>query len=146
MEPDELLEYLRRTAETVVPFVGSGLATPAGAPCVDRLAAMLAEQAGVAAGSLLEVTGAACRVIGEPATKAAVAEIINSVQTRPTPALVALAQWPAQRILTTNYDSANEDAAKLVSSALSSGLKCGTMSHGTNWTSQGGVGVDRRGA
>ena len=35
---------------------------------------------------------------------------------------------------------------ELVSSALSSGLKCGTMSHGTNWTSQGGVGVDRRGA
>jgi len=31
-------------------------------------------------------------------------------------------------------------------SALSSWLKFGMMSHGTNWTSQGGVGVDRRGA
>jgi hypothetical protein len=36
--------------------------------------------------------------------------------------------------------------ARLVSSALSSWLKCVTMSYDTNWTSQGGVGVDRRGA
>jgi hypothetical protein len=34
----------------------------------------------------------------------------------------------------------------LVSSALSSWLKFGMLPHGTNWTSQGGVGVDRRGA
>jgi len=33
-------------------------------------------------------------------------------------------------------------AASLVSCALSSWLKCGMLRHGTNWTSQAGVGVE----
>jgi GntR family transcriptional regulator/MocR family aminotransferase len=43
-------------------------------------------------------------------------------------------------------DAGSEAIGQLVSSALSSWLKCVTMSYDTNWTSQGGVGVDRRGA
>ena len=109
----ELLEYLHRTDEMVVPFIGAGLASPAGAPSVDDLAAALAARAGVADGSLQEVATAAANAIGESATKAAVADIINSARISPTPTLTALSTWPAQRLLTTNYCRAIEDAAEL---------------------------------
>ena len=97
----------------VVPFIGAGLASTAGAPSVDDLAAALAARAGVADGSLQEVSTAATNTIGELATNAAVADIINSARISPTPTLTALSTWPAQRLLTTNYCRAIEDAAEL---------------------------------
>jgi hypothetical protein len=111
VEPHELLEYLRETEDAVVPFIGAGMAIPAGAPRTADLAAMLATRAGVADGSLLSVTTAATAAIGLHETKVVVADIIAASLITPTPALVALAQWPDRRLLTTNYDGALEAAA-----------------------------------
>lgn len=109
----ELLEYLHRSDETVVSMVGAGLASPAGATSVGELAIALAARARVANGSLKEVAPAAANVTGEPATKAAVADIINSTRISPTPTLTALSTWPAQRLLLTNCCRAIQDAAEL---------------------------------
>ena len=107
----ELVDLVRGD-DTVVPFLGAGMALRAGAPNVWQLAAGLSDMAGVQDGDLEMVVRAAEARIGLDDTRHAVAEIVGSKKLQPDSRLIKLIQWPAQRILTTNYDDAVELAAK----------------------------------
>lgn len=109
MDQAELLRYLRDTPE-VAPFVGAGMALPAGAPNVRRLAAELARRTEVAEGSLGDVVAAATDRTGLATVQQAVAEIIIDAVVAPTSNLVSLARWPTRTIFTTNYDDAVEQS------------------------------------
>jgi hypothetical protein len=113
VRPNELVEYLRAATDPVVPFVGAGLAIAAGATPTETLAEELACRAKVPARSLRAVTEAAEQTIGGMRTNETVAAIFAERPLRPTPTLVTLAQWPAQRILTTNYDRAIEVSVRM---------------------------------
>jgi hypothetical protein len=107
----ELVDLVRGD-DMVVPFLGAGMALRAGAPTVWDLAERLANVADVPNGELEAVVRAAEAKIGLEDTRGAVAEIIGGETLRADSRLMKLAQWPAQRILTTNYDDAVELAAR----------------------------------
>jgi hypothetical protein len=107
----ELVDLVRRD-DTVVPFLGAGMALRAGAPNVWELAARLSDIAVVSDGELGAVVRAAEASIGLEDTRRAVAEIVGGRPLRADSRLMKLVQWPAQRILTTNYDDAVELAAR----------------------------------
>lgn len=111
MNAKELVDLVRGD-DTVVPFLGAGMALRAGAPNVWELSAGLSDMAGVPNGELDVVVRAAEARIGPEDTRRAVAEIVGGRPIRADSRLMKLVQWPAQRILTTNYDDAVELAAK----------------------------------
>lgn len=113
MEVDDLYELLR-TERSVIPFVGAGLATGAGAPGSDTLAAEMAKRLGVPSGSLLAVTTAAEARHGSEPPKEVVADVVARARLSPTPELRAIAANRTGRVLTTNYDRAIERAAEAV--------------------------------
>jgi hypothetical protein len=120
VEEKELVDLVRGD-RTVVPFLGAGMALRAGAPSVCALAEALSGAAGLPDGDLETVVEAAEARIGLEDTRIAVAEIIGGIELVPDSRLMKLAQWPAQRILTTNYDDAVEIAAE------AAGLKVKTV-------------------
>ena len=111
VDENGLLDLIRGD-ENVVPFLGAGMALRAGAPTVWTLASELATAAGVSGVDLGSVVAGAEAKIGVEDTRVAVAEIISCKELAPDSRLLKLAQWPAQRILTTNYDNAIEIAGR----------------------------------
>lgn len=111
MNAKELVDLVRDD-DMVVPFLGAGMALRAGAPNVWELGERLANVAHVPDGELEAVVRAAEAKIGLEDTRGAVAEIVGGGTLRADSRLMKLVQWPARRILTTNYDDAVELAAK----------------------------------
>ena len=114
MDVEDLIGTLRETHEHVLPFVGSGLATAAGAPREPALAQALAGLTAVPAkadATLAEVTLAAEAALGTLAVQERLAELITGWRLRPTAALTALCGVSRGKILTTNYDDGIERSA-----------------------------------
>lgn len=137
MQPHVLLDAVRRDRNAWLPFVGAGLAIPAGAPSSERLAEELAATAGVSSAGLTAVVRAAEQLVGEAETRRLVADIIHRRTLHSTPTLRALVKWPARRVLTSNYDRSVEQAAEEAGlRAVPLGIKDarvlqGTPPHGT---------------
>jgi SIR2-like domain len=112
--PTEFVSLLRQERDRVIPFVGAGLAIPAGVAelPIGVVAAARARGVDVASDSLLSVTTALEGSLGTDGTKALVAEVVQSLVVTSTPTLRALAQVPGRAVATFNYDDAIERAAR----------------------------------
>lgn len=112
--PDFLME-LTRARETLIPFVGAGLAVDAGAPSSAALIEALVTAAGEPYQADMDFFATADRLasdLGEEWIQRQVAELVSQATLAPTPALMALAKTASGLIITTNYDDAIEVSAQ----------------------------------
>lgn len=107
LDGEGLLQRVRGERGALVPFIGAGLAQGACAPSAADLSQALADLIGSQPTAFPEAVRAAER-LSVGAVRTAVAEIFAAHPCSPTALLTRLAQWPARRILTTNYDDAVE--------------------------------------
>jgi hypothetical protein len=113
---DTLIAHIRDQRSTLLPFVGSGMTVPAGAPTVPDLARTLAHRTGVPLDAdewpdLPKIVDAAEEAHGSEDVRQVLSEITTGWILHPTPALTALCGTPTRTIITTNYDDGIERAA-----------------------------------
>lgn len=119
----EVFGQLRVNHQKVVPVVGSGLTADAGAPGFSALLATLRAEAVKDGADLLEQPTATeafdqvemlVRATSEEWVATRVASIYSRAVITPTPTLMALAKVRSGLIITTNYDTAIEEAANQI--------------------------------
>lgn len=112
-----LTRLLVEERDDVVPLVGSGLSIEAGLPPAADLAEALAGNAGLELADPRNF-GAACRAIEEAegltCLQESAASRLRAAEVVATPTLKAVAGCPSKCILTTNYDTALEDAIRAI--------------------------------
>src|SRR5512144_2250036 len=101
----------------VVPLIGAGLCLEAGLPDAASLSQQLADDAGLVLANPHDF-GTVCRTIEEVeglrGLQERAAARIAATPITPTPTLKALAGCPSRCILTTNYDTAPEEAVRAI--------------------------------
>lgn len=112
---------LRAGHSDVVPVIGAGLASPAGAPgfwsLIEHLRAESSDEvdlSGVETDKPFEIVDAIATVMGENWIRTCTAAFYRDCTLTPTPALMALARASSGLIITTNYDLAIETAAEAI--------------------------------
>lgn len=112
-----LARLLVEERDHVVPLIGSGLCLEAGLPSAVVLAEALASDAGLELADPRDF-GVVCRAIEDAEGLTRLQELaaakIGAVEVVATPTLKAIAGCPSQCILTTNYDTASEDAVRAI--------------------------------
>jgi hypothetical protein len=110
-----LITLIRERGTPLVPFVGSGLTIPAGAPSVSSLARTIARHAELDLADdsdLFAVVVAADAALGVSSVRRIMSNIATGWRLRPTPALTAICGTRTKRVITTNYDDGVERAAR----------------------------------
>jgi SIR2-like domain len=116
----EFAAFLQRERDRIIPFVGAGLSVEAGVPAARKMAALITEKAhdrGLEVGDGLgfdDVCAAVTDQLSHRALKEIVAEIVSVREVTPSPVLKLLVRCPTRIVITTNYDPALAETARVV--------------------------------